>query len=649
MMDKIARMKELIPLLNDAARAYYQESREIMPNERYDRLYDELLALEAETGTVLAGSPTQRVGYEVVSELPRERHERAALSLDKTKDPAALRAFLGDRTGVLSWKLDGLTVVLTYDGGELQKAVTRGNGEVGEVVTQNAKFFTNLPLRIPYRGHLVLRGEAVIRYSDFAELNEALPESTRYKNPRNLASGSVRQLDPSVTKDRRVGLVAFALIEAEGVDFRNSMNAQLDFLDAQGFETVERMLVTGDTVEDGVRDYERRIATYDIPSDGLVLVMDDIAYGESLGRTAKFPRNAIAFKWQDEMAETKLLYVEWSASRTGLINPVAVFEPVELEGTTVSRASVHNVSVAQDLGLGTGDVLKVYKANMIIPQISENLTRSGTLEIPAACPVCGGKTEIRDEAGVRTLYCTNPECAAKKIKAFDLFVSRNALNLDGLSEATLEKLIDRGFVTCFADLFRMERFRREIASMEGFGEKSAENLIRSAENARETTLSRLLAALGIPGVGVAGGKLLSRHFDGDLQALMDASEEELTAIDGIGGVTAGDITAYFRDERNRAALTDLLSEIRLKPEAGAASAAFEGKTFVITGAVHRFANRDALKAYIEARGGKTASSVSRKTDYLINNDVTSNSTKNRTARELGIPVLSEEDFLKLEG
>ncbi|MBP5253926.1 MAG: NAD-dependent DNA ligase LigA [Lachnospiraceae bacterium] len=648
-MDKLARMKELIPILNDAAKAYYQESREIMPNERYDRLYDELLALEAETGTVLAGSPTQRVGYEVVSELPRERHERAALSLDKTKDPAALRAFLGDRTGVLSWKLDGLTVVLTYDGGELQKAVTRGNGEVGEVVTQNAKFFTNLPLRIPYRGHLVLRGEAVIRYSDFAELNEALPESTRYKNPRNLASGSVRQLDPSVTKDRRVSLVAFALIEAEGVDFRNSMNAQLDFLDAQGFETVERMLVTGDTVEDGVRDYERRIATYDIPSDGLVLVMDDIAYGESLGRTAKFPRNAIAFKWQDEMAETKLLYVEWSASRTGLINPVAVFEPVELEGTTVSRASVHNVSVAQDLGLGTGDVLKVYKANMIIPQISENLTRSGTLEIPAACPVCGGKTEIRDEAGVRTLYCTNPECAAKKIKAFDLFVSRNALNLDGLSEATLEKLIDRGFVTCFGDLFRMGRFRREIASMEGFGEKSAENLIRSAEYARETTLSRLLAALGIPGVGVAGGKLLSRHFDGDLQALMDASEEELTAIDGIGGVTAGDITAYFRDERNRAALADLLSEIRLKPEAGAASAAFEGKTFVITGAVHRFANRDALKAYIEARGGKTASSVSRKTDYLINNDVTSNSTKNRTARELGIPVLSEEDFLKLEG
>ena len=649
MMDKIARMKELIPLLNDAAKAYYQESREIMPNERYDRLYDELLALEAETGTVLAGSPTQRVGYEVVSELPRERHERAVLSLDKTKDPAALRAFLGDRTGVLSWKLDGLTVVLTYDGGELQKAVTRGNGEVGEVVTQNAKFFTNLPLRIPYRGHLVLRGEAVIRYSDFAELNEALPESTRYKNPRNLASGSVRQLDPSVTKDRRVGLVAFALIEAEGVDFRNSMNAQLDFLDAQGFETVERMLVTGDTVEDGVRDYERRIATYDIPSDGLVLVMDDIAYGESLGRTAKFPRNAIAFKWQDEMAETKLLYVEWSASRTGLINPVAVFEPVELEGTTVSRASVHNVSVAQDLGLGTGDVLKVYKANMIIPQISENLTRSGTLEIPAACPVCGGKTEIRDEAGVRTLYCTNPECAAKKIKAFDLFVSRNALNLDGLSEATLEKLIDRGFVTCFGDLFRMGRFRREIASMEGFGEKSAENLIRSAEYARETTLSRLLAALGIPGVGVAGGKLLSRHFDGDLQALTDASEAELTAIDGIGDVTAGDITAYFRDERNRAALADLLSEIRLKPEAGTASAAFEGKTFVITGAVHRFANRDALKAYIEARGGKTASSVSRKTDYLINPDVTSNSTKNRTARELGIPVLSEEDFLKLEG
>ncbi len=646
-MNDTERMKELIALLNEASRAYYQESREIMPNERYDKLYDELAALEEKTGTVMANSPTQKVGYEVVSALPREAHEQAALSLDKTKDVDALAAFLGDQTGVLSWKLDGLTIVLTYDNGTLTKAVTRGNGEIGEVVTQNAKTFVNLPLRIPYEGHLTLRGEAVIKYPDFERMNAEIDEDAKYKNPRNLCSGSVRQLDSSVTAKRSVNLIAFALIEAEGVDFKNSMNEQLNFLDRLGFETVERKLVTAESVAAAVADYAEAVKAYEVPSDGLVLVMDDLAYGAALGRTAKFPRNAIAFKWQDEMAETTLREIEWSASRTGLINPVAIFDPVELEGTTVSRASVHNVSVAQELKLGIGDKVLVYKANMIIPQIAQNLTQSGNLPIPDVCPVCGGKTVIRDEAGVKTLFCVNPACPAKQVKAFELFASRNAMKMDGLSEATMEKLIDRGFVKTFADLFRLSRYEAEIVSMEGFGQKSFENMQKTIDGARHTTLSRLLFGLGIPGIGVAGGKLLSSHFNGDLDALRNAEEEELIAIDGIGAVMAHDIVSFFRNEEKEAALDDLLSEITLEQESTQEGASLSGKTFVVTGAVHIFANRDALKDYIEARGGKVASAVSSKTDYLINNDVTSTSGKNKKAKELGIPVISEEDFMKI--
>ncbi|MBR3437331.1 MAG: NAD-dependent DNA ligase LigA [Lachnospiraceae bacterium] len=653
-MDETAHMKELIQILDEASRAYYQEGREIIPNERYDKLYDELLALEEKTGTVLANSPTQKVGYEVLSELPKERHEEAALSLDKTKEVETLQNFLGTQKGVLSWKLDGLTVVLTYEGGELVKAVTRGNGEIGEVVTGNARTFRNLPLRIPFQGHLVLRGEAVIRYSDFNRMNEEIEEESKYKNPRNLASGSVRQLDPRVTRERFVNLIAFSLIEAEGFDDRNSFMEQMAFLDRQGFETVERVLVTVSELPDAIRSFSEKIRHYDVPSDGLVLVMDDLAYGRSLGRTAKFPRNAMAFKWRDEMAETELLSIEWSASRTGLLNPVAIFSPVELEGTTVSRASVHNISVMEELGLSIGDRIRVYKANMIIPQISEDLT-AGALgkplprrfEVPSVCPVCGGATEIRDEEGVRTLFCTNPDCPAKQIKRFELFVSRNAMNIEGLSEMTMEKLISEGLVHRFGDLYRLSERRADIAAMEGFGEISADNLLRAVENARVVPLERLLTAIGIPGIGVAGGKMLSRAYKGDLEALRAASEEELTEIENVGSATAKDIFAFFRDPKKRAELDDLLSEITLKEEENREEQTLEGKVFVVTGAVHHFENRDALKAFIEARGGKVTGSVTKKTDYLINNDVNSNSTKNKTARSLGVPVISEEEFLAL--
>ena len=643
-------MKELIPLLSEAAKAYYQESREIMSNFEYDRLYDELLKLEQETGTVFAGSPTQKVGYEVLSELPKERHERPMLSLNKTKSVDELREWLGGQTGLLSWKMDGLTVVLTYEDGVLAKAVTRGNGEIGEVITPNARTFINIPTTIPYKGQLILRGEAVISYSDFEKLNDSIADvDAKYKNPRNLCSGSVRQLNSGITASRNVQFMAFALVRADGVDFKNSRKEQFLWLSRLGFETVEFVEVTAETLSGAVHGFAEKIEHYDIPSDGLVLLYDDIAYGQSLGRTAKFPRDSIAFKWADEIQETTLSYIEWSASRTGLINPVAVFEPVELEGTTVSRASVHNISIMEGLELGAGDRITVYKANMIIPQIADDLTRSGVRDIPKICPVCGGKTEIRSLNDVKSLYCTNPDCQAKKIKSFDLFVSRDALNIDGLSEMTLEKFIAAGFIHEFDDIFHLDRHRDAIVTMEGFGEKSYENLIAAAKTASHTTLPRLIFGLGIAGIGLANAKVICRHFDFNLDAMRKAGAEELYSIDGIGGVLADAWVTYFKNDRNNETLDHLLADLTFEKEVRNEEQTLAGKTFVITGSVERFANRKELQEKIESLGGKAAGSVSAKTSYLINNDVTSNSSKNKKARELGIPILSEADFLKMIG
>lgn len=647
-MDKTARIKELVEILNEAAKVYYSGNDEIMSNYEYDRLYDELQKLEEETGIRMSGSPTGMVGYETLSELPKETHKTPMLSLDKTKSVETLADFAGEHTSLLSWKLDGLTVVLTYQDGELLKAVTRGNGTVGEVITPNARTFKNLPLKIPFTGNLTLRGEAVITYSDFEKINAAITDdSEKYKNPRNLCSGSVRQLNSRITAERNVRFIAFALISADGVDFHNSREEQFKWLEKQGFEVVERKIVTGADMASAVEYFSDKVKTNDFPSDGLVLLYDDIAYGESLGSTAKFPRNAIAFKWADETAVTTLREVEWSASRTGLINPVAVFDPVELEGTTVSRASVHNVSIVQELKLGIGDKITVYKANMIIPQIGENLTGSNTLEIPGKCPVCGQDTRIEKSAGARMLYCTNPDCQAKNIKKFQHFVTRNAMNIDGISEQTLEKFIDKGFVKEYTDLYHLDRYRTEITEMEGFGEKSYENIISSVNASRKTTLARVLYSLGIAGIGLANAKLICRHLDDSPDKVTKASAEELMEIEGIGEVLAGTFSEYFKSEDNLAKFFALLSELTLEKEERNTESPVAGKTFVITGGVNHFANRDELKAYIEKLGGKTTGSVSAKTDYLINNDVTSNSSKNKKAKELGIPILSEEDFLKL--
>lgn len=646
--EAIHRMKELVGKLREASKAYYAQDREIMSNLEYDRLCDELAALEQETGMVLAGSPTVSVGYEAVDELPKEAHESPMLSLGKTKDREELKSWLGDKEGLLSWKLDGLTIVLTYQNGELLKAVTRGNGEVGEVITNNAKVFQNIPFRIRYQGELVLRGEAVITYHDFEEINSHIEDvDAKYKNPRNLCSGSVRQLNNQITEERNVRFYAFALVKADGVDFGNSREKQFVFLREQGFDVVEFQKVNAGNVTDAVDDYEKRVQDYDIPSDGLVLIYDDIAYGRSLGRTAKFPRDAIAFKWADEIRETILKEIEWSPSRTGLINPVAIFEPVELEGTTVSRASVHNISILRGLKLGVGDRITVYKANMIIPQIAENLTGSDSVEIPSACPVCGGGTEIRAVNEVQSLYCTNADCDAKKIKSFTLFVSRDAMNIDGLSEATLEKFIAKGFIHQYQDMFHLDRYQDKIVAMEGFGERSYKKLIDGIEKSRNIELPKLIYSLGIANIGLANAKVICRYYKFDVDAMRHATAEELSEIDGIGEVIGKAFEDYFSDDANNERFDNLLKEVHIiKEDINEAEQTLDGKTFVITGSLEHFESRNVLKELIEKKGGKVAGSVSAKTVCLINNDIASNSSKNKKAKELNVPICTEEQFMQ---
>ncbi len=649
-MSKVERIKELVELLNKAGKSYYLQGQEIMSNYEYDALYDELVSLEKETGYVLSNSPTANVGYEVLSELPKERHESPMLSLDKTKNPEELAEWLGDQTGILSWKLDGLTIVLTYENGELVKAVTRGNGEVGEIITNNARVFKNVPVTIPFKNKLILRGEAIITYSDFEKINEQIPEAdAKYKNPRNLCSGSVRQLNNEITAQRNVNFFAFMLVSAEGMEFNNSRKCQFEWLKEQGFSVVEYKIVNRENILETITWFENSIPTNDFPSDGLVILYDDIAYGDSLGRTAKFPRNSLAFKWADETEETVLREIEWSASRTGLINPVAIFDTVDLEGTKVSRASVHNISIMENLKLGIGDRIKVFKANMIIPQIAENLTQSGNLTIPEKCPVCGGPTQIKQMNDVKTLYCTNEECQAKHVKSFAHFVSRDALNIDGLSEATLEKFIQHGFLKKFKDLYHLEQFREAIVNMEGFGEKSYENLIASVDKSRHTTLPKFIYGLGIANVGLSNAKMIVKALGNDIDSVVNADREQLEAIDGVGAVIADTFVSYFEKEDNKKAFYDLLEEMDIEKEEVSGEQVLAGKTFVITGSLNHFSNRNQLKDLIEKLGGKVTGSVTGNTSYLINNDSKSSSSKNKTAAKLGVAVITEEEFLAMTG
>ena len=647
-MDKKARIKELVEILNRAAKSYYVDAVEIMPNIEYDKLYDELVKLEKETNVVLSNSPTQNVGYETASELPKKAHESPMLSLDKTKSVTELEDWLGDNEALLSWKMDGLTIVLTYRRGELVEAVTRGNGIIGEVITNNAKNFQNVPLKIEYKGELILRGEAVIKYSDFKRINESISDAdAKYKNPRNLCSGSVRQLNPAVTRERKVYFNVFNVVKADDIDFENSKAKQFEWAKNEGFDVVEYKFTNRASLANDIADFESRIADNDIPSDGLVLLLDDIALGERLGSTAKFPRNAMAFKWSDERQTTKLKYIEWSPSRTGLINPVAVFEPVELEGTTVSRASLHNVSIFEELMLGVGDEISVYKANMIIPQVYENLTKSNTEKVPKICPACGKDTTIKQDNESKVLLCTNPDCQVKHIKQYALMASRDALNIDGLSESTLEKFLSKGFIKSDSDLFHLDKFKDEIINMDGFGKRSYEKLIAALDEAKNTTVSRFLYSLGIAGIGSANAKMIAKYFDNDIDRIISASKDDLLEIEGIGEVLANSIADFFKSEKNIENVESLRKILKFEKEESGGGDKLSGKVCVITGSLQHFSNRNELKELIEKNGGKVSGSVSSKTNYLINNDTASNSSKNKKAKELGVEIISEEDFLKL--
>ena len=647
-MDKKKRIKELVEILNKAAKSYYVDAVEIMPNIEYDKLYDELLELEKETNVVLSNSPTQNVGYEIAGELPKKAHESPMLSLDKTKSVEDLREWLGENKALLSWKMDGLTIVLTYRNGELAEAVTRGNGTIGEVITNNAKNFQNIPLKIEFKGELILRGEAIIKYSDFKRINDAIEDAAaKYKNPRNLCSGSVRQLNPAVTKARMVYCNIFNVVKADGVDFENSKAKQFEWAKNEGFDVVEYKFTDSKSIADDVAEFESKIESNDIPSDGLVLLLDDIALGERLGSTSKFPRNAMAFKWSDERQVTKLKYIEWSPSRTGLINPVAVFEPVELEGTTVSRASLHNVSIFEDLMLGVGDEISVYKANMIIPQVYENLTKSNTEKVPDTCPACGSHASIKQDNESKVLMCTNPDCQIKHIKQYALMASRDALNIDGLSESTLEKFLSKGFIKNDSDIFKLDRYKDEIVNMEGFGKRSYEKLMAALEEAKHTNVARFLYSLGINGIGSANAKMIAKYFDNDIDKIITAGKDELLEIEGIGEVLANSIVDFFKDSKNIENVKSLREVLIFEAEESAGSDSFAGKVFVITGSLEHFTNRNELKELIEKNGGKVSGSVSSKTNFLINNDTASNSSKNKKAKELGVEIISEEDFLKL--
>ena len=647
-MDKKKRIKELVEILNKAAKSYYVDAVEIMPNIEYDKLYDELLELEKETNVVLSNSPTQNVGYEIAGELPKKAHESPMLSLDKTKSVEDLREWLGDNKALLSWKMDGLTVVLTYRDGELVEAVTRGNGTIGEVITNNAKNFQNIPLKIEFKGELILRGEAIIKYSDFKRINDAIEDATaKYKNPRNLCSGSVRQLNPAITKSRMVYCNIFNVVKADGIDFENSKAKQFEWVKNEGFDVVEYKFTDSKSIADDIAEFESKIESNDIPSDGLVLLLDDIALGERLGSTSKFPRNAMAFKWSDERQVTKLKYIEWSPSRTGLINPVAVFEPVELEGTTVSRASLHNVSIFEDLMLGVGDEISVYKANMIIPQVYENLTKSNTEKVPDTCPACGSHASIKQDNESKVLLCTNPDCQIKHIKQYALMASRDALNIDGLSESTLEKFLSKGFIKNDSDIFKLDRYKDEIVNMEGFGKRSYEKLMAALEEAKHTNVARFLYSLGINGIGSANAKMIAKYFDNDIDKIITAGKDELLEIEGIGEVLANSIVDFFKDSKNIENVKSLREVLIFEAEESAGSDSFAGKVFVITGSLEHFTNRNELKELIEKNGGKVSGSVSSKTNFLINNDTASNSSKNKKAKELGVEIISEEDFLKL--
>lgn len=653
--DKASRMKQLVAKLNEARRVYEQGTDEIMSNLEYDRLYDELLKLEQELGTYLPNSPTHNVGYEVVSALQKEKHETPMLSLDKTKSTDAIKSFIGNKKCIASWKMDGLTVVLTYNNGKLDKAVTRGNGEIGEIVTHNARTFKNLPKEIEFKGKLVLRGEAIITYTDFNKINSSLGSGVEnYKNPRNLCSGSVRQLDSSIANNRSIRWFAFELVSADGKS-PNSVEQSFEWLKRQGFQTVEYMVINQSNFLSVMSYFSSKVSKIDIPSDGLVFTYDDVAYGKSLGRTSKFPRHSMAFKWQDDEAESRLINIEWQVGKTGIITPVAIFEPVDIEGSTVSKASLHNLSILMET-LGRpykGEKIRVFKANMIIPQIScgeklqPNQINAIRISIPDQCPCCGGETEVQidPKSGVQTLWCSNIDCPAKGSRLFKHFVSRDAMNIDGISDATLNRFIEEGLISTFADIYRLSDHMEKIVNMDGFGYKSYENMINSINKSRKVKPANLINALSIPNVGLATAKLICRNFGNDIEKVVAASYSEIDSINGVGDVIASNFVNYFNNKENVDNFIDLYRQLVIEQEKISTNTSMNGVVICVTGDVYIFPNRRAIKDLVENLGGKLTGSVSRSTSYLVTNDTTSGSRKNKAAQEYGIQILTEKQFI----
>ncbi len=649
MEDYKSRCKELVRRLNEASEAYYNGGEEIMSNYEWDAMFDELLSLEAETGYALPDSPTQNTGYEE-NNGEREAHEFPALSLAKTKQVSELIKWAEEREVWLSWKLDGLTLVLTYDGGKLTRILTRGNGVTGTNITYLKNSIKGFPLKIKYKGHLVVRGEAVISYSDFALINDTIEDDDeKYANPRNLASGTLSLDDAEKVKERRVRFHAFTLVHLE--DNIVSWGERMEFLEKEGFMVVDREKTDAAGIADVVERWTKRVENgeMDLPVDGLVICYDDTDYAASGSVTGHHAAKAgYAFKWQDVSAFSELLYVEWSCAAS-TISPVAVFTPVQLEGTTVSRASLCNISEMERLGIGETCTLEVIKANKIIPKCIAVKEASGTFTVPEKCPVCGAQTEIRTspKSKTRTLHCTNPDCSAKHVKKFTRFVSKTGMDIDGLSIQTMLKFMNEGFLKEFQDIYHLSEHAEEIRQMEGFGEKSCENMMKAIEKSRQANPVNFIYALCIPMMGIDAGKKIIANggFEGFLERL--EQKKGFEDIDGIGPEKSGSALLWYENDKNRRSLEALLKEVTIektaeKPDTGGKCA---GLTFVITGEVHHYKNRDEFKAYVEASGGKVTGSVTSKTSYLVNNDTASASSKNRKAKELGIPIISEEEFV----
>lgn len=650
-MDKVRRIKELIEILNNASFNYYN-SNPIMSDYEWDKLYDELKLLEQETNIIYSNSPTQNVGCKVLDKIEKVTHNHPMLSLDKCHSEKDLIDFAKDKDCILSVKCDGLTTSLHYINGKLIGAESRGNGIEGGNILENVMTIKNIPLNVPYKEELIIDGETIIDWNTFNKINEGLPTGQdKFKHPRNLASASLNVLDTKIAASRNMRFIAWRVIK--GLNCK-SVFFSLKEAEKLGFEIVPMWTYTNkssdkENISTMLSDLQDKADNLGIPYDGAVMTYDDIEYGKSLGRTEKFFKHSIAYKYEDELYETNLNDIEWNTSKTGLINPVAVFEPVDLDGAITTKATLHNISYIEKLQLGIGDTIQVYRANMVIPKVHDNLTRSNTWKLPDKCPCCGGNVEIHNENGSKTLHCMNNDCKAKLLGKLSHFVSKNAINIDGLSEQTLQKFIDLGWLNTFKDIYYLSDHKEEMYKLDGFGKKSVDKLLESIEKSRNTTLDRFIYGLCIPLIGRTASKTITKEFNNQPEEFYNiwCHGYDFTKLNDFGDTMNNSMQDFIKNNYRWIAV--LIGEFifRESDNNDNIKQVLEGKTFVITGSLRFYKNREELAAVIERNGGKISGSVSAKTSYLINNDVTSTSGKNKKANELGIPIISEGEFVQM--